>query len=270
MKPYLEDIKSTMIYSALQAGNILLDHWGKTNLIRQKESQSSIVTEADTASEAFLTAHILARHPSHNILGEETGFHSNGSDFTWVLDPLDGTSNFASRLPWFGVLITVLERQEPIMAVMYLPIEKTLYFSAKDSGVQCNGTVVRVTAETSLINTLCAYGIDFSSPEKIQSEVNLLSRLVQRSRNVRTTNSLVDFAFTIDGRMGACLNQSTKIWDIASARLMLKEAGGILTDFNGKEIELDLSAGCCKKTYVVAGASVCLLPQVLEITQDFA
>ena len=267
MKPHLEEIKSTMVYSALQAGNILLDHWGQKNVIKQKESQSSIVTEADAASEAFLSDYILKRHPRHNILGEETGLHSNGSEFTWILDPLDGTSNFACRLPWFGVLIAVLEQQDPIMAVMYLPVDKTLYFSVKGEGVQCNGKSVTVTSETNLKNTLCAYGIDFSSADNINCEVALLSRLVQNCRNVRCTNSLVDLAYTIDGRLGACLNQSPKIWDIASAKLMFKEAGGLLTDFNGKEIELDLGADCCNKTYIIAGASKTLLPQVLKIIQ---
>jgi myo-inositol-1(or 4)-monophosphatase len=259
-------MQATVIECATSAGKLLLQHFGHVREIRIKEGQSSVVTEADLASEEHILKLIRARFPDHNIVAEETGFQDRGSPYTWVVDPLDGTSNFAAGLPWFGVMVSVLERESPILAAMYLPLDDRLYFAARGRGATRNGEPIAVTAETRWPHLLCAYGMD-SSPDaqRVQQQGILLGRLVQLARNVRATNSLIDFAYTLDGRLGACVNLNTKIWDIAAPALLFPEAGGQMTDLRGRPITFELDAGCVERSHAVAGGSSVLCRQVLEL-----
>jgi len=124
----MEDI---LILALRDAGSLLMGYFDKPVTAIQKESQSSIVTDADLASEKLIVSIITSEYPSHNILSEECGFIDNKSEYTWIIDPLDGTSNFASGIPWFGVLITLFNGNQPEMAGAYLPISEDLYFAER-------------------------------------------------------------------------------------------------------------------------------------------
>jgi myo-inositol-1(or 4)-monophosphatase len=257
--------KDVLIECVVVAGNILLQHFGKIDRVMQKEDHSSIVTEADLASEAAMVEIIERAYPDHNLIAEERGFVDKGADFTWVIDPLDGTSNFAAGIPWFGVLVALLEGNRPILGAMYLPCFETLYIGEAGQGVTRNGECVHLTQETDPRNVLCAYGLDASPDEvKTHREAVMLARLVNGVRNVRMTNCLLDFCYTLDGRLGAVINQNTKIWDIAPACLMFAETGGLLTDLTGHPLTLAVGADF-GRSYAVAGASRSLHPQMLEI-----
>ena len=262
-------MKTILTRDIKSAGAVLLRYFGRTLHVRRKESQASVVTEADVAAEKFLARRIRARFPAHNILGEETGWQNRGSEFTWVIDPVDGTSNFAAGLPWFGVMLAVLRNSRPIMAAVYLPVTDTLYFAEKGKGVFRNGQRVRVSNATRLSDVLCAFALD-PTPSRRQARRNgkLFQRLLAASRNLRMTNSLVDFCSTVDGRLGACLNQMTKIWDIAPFVLMLQEAGGVLTDQQGNPIRFDLTGEPAKRDYAVLGGNRRLYRQVLALIKN--
>jgi myo-inositol-1(or 4)-monophosphatase len=259
-------MKDTMMECARKAGALLLEHFGRVRQVRIKENQSSVVTEADLASEALILDILTRRFPDHGVLGEEGGHLRRGARFTWVIDPLDGTSNFAAGLPWFGVMIALLDDSAPQLGVMYLPVEDRLYLAERGAGATCNGQPVRVTESTDLSRLLCAYALDPSmDPGLVAEQATLLGLLVQRARNVRATNSLVDFACTIDGRLGACLNHNTKLWDIAAASLVMEEAGGAITDLRGQPLRLDLGPEATTRNYAVLGANPVLSRQILEL-----
>ncbi len=261
----MSSLYDTMIEAALVGGVVLRGRFGVGGRVMQKEDQSSIVTEADFASEAAIVEVITRAYPDHNLIAEERGFVDKGADYTWVIDPLDGTSNFAAGLPWFGVLVALLEGAVPVLGAMHLPIADTLYVGAAGEGVTRNGERVHVTAEIDPRNALCAYGMDASSNvAKTRREAEALTRLVNGVRNVRATNSLVDFCYTVDGRLGAVINQNTKIWDIAPAWLLLREAGGILTDTAGNPLHFALGADYAR-SYAVIGASLALHPQIVQL-----
>jgi myo-inositol-1(or 4)-monophosphatase len=259
-------MQATLLKSVTEAGAILRKYFGKTLAISFKGDYSNIVTDADMAAEQWIIQLIRQRHPQDGILGEETGFKPGTSDVTWVIDPLDGTSNFAAGIPWFGVLLAVLQGRQPVMAAMYLPDTDVLYFAETGRGVLRNQQAVRMTTATDLRTLLCAYSLDGSADElKTRREVAALERLINRVRNVRATNCLLDFCYTIDGRLGACVNQSTKIWDIAGASLMFREAGGLLTDFQGRETSEVWDLRDPTRNYSVIGASRTVHPQVLAV-----
>ncbi len=262
-------MNETLIECVRQAGALVLQHFGKTDGPRRKGNTSDIVTAADIASERLISDLIRRRHPDHNLLGEEEGLQHRGSDITWVIDPLDGTSNFAAGLPWFGVMVAVLQRAKPVLAAMYLPLTDALYTAELGKGAFRNGERVKMSAEKELSNTLCAYGMDVGAEsEMLERQTRLMGLLVRNARNVRLTNCLLDFCYTLDGHLGACLNHHCKIWDIAPACLLFPEAGGRFTDLKGDDIRLELDPAKYLRSYAVLGANPVLHQKVLALAKD--
>ena len=246
------------------AGQVLLEHLARGCPARLKENQSSVVTAADLASEELIVARIRGRFPDDGIIAEESGCQPGRSGRTWVIDPLDGTSNFAASLPWFGAMIALLDRGTPVVGGMYLPVTDTLYVAETGRGLHRDGQPVRLTAATDLSTVLCACCMDASSdPAENQVQAAAFGRLVNRARNVRATNSLVDVCYTVDGRLGGFVNYCTKIWDIAAPALAFREAGGRFTDLDGRDVVFRLDAEPFDRNYAVVGASPSLHPQIL-------
>jgi myo-inositol-1(or 4)-monophosphatase len=247
-------IKRTLIKLVQTAGEILLQYFGRIVSVRQKEHPSSVVCDADLAAEKYIVQQIRTKFPKDSIIAEESGYLSGSSDYTWVIDPLDGTSNFVAGIPWFGVQIGVLRKSSPVAAAIYVPTEEALYFAELGRGVFRNCKRVTVTAERKLKNVLCAIGFDpTANRQRSRENADVLHRVSGGVRNIRSTNSLIDFCYTTEGRFGGCINLNTKIWDIVPVSLMLPEAGGKLTDLKGNKIQFRLNE--VDHTYAVLGAS---------------
>jgi myo-inositol-1(or 4)-monophosphatase len=199
-------------------------------------------------------------------LGEETGFQNRNSEFTWVIDPLDGTSNFGAGLPWFGVIICVLKNSIPVVAGCFLPVQNEIYFAEKGKGASRNGERITVSTEKELKNILAAYSLDFSDePGKTERETKVIGNLVQNIRNLRGTNCLIDFCYTADGKLGACINQTTKIWDIAGPGLIIEEAGGKVTDIQGNPFSFSLTENNYNRNFTIACANKTIHPELIKI-----
>jgi myo-inositol-1(or 4)-monophosphatase len=244
-------LRETLLASVRGAGKILLKYFGGVIHPRKKGGTSSIVCDADLAAERYILRQIRARFPQHNTVAEESGVVWRSSEFTWVIDPLDGTSNFVAQVPWFGVQIAVVRGDYPVAAAMYLPTEDLLYFAQKGEGAYRNDTRVSATPETRLKNVLCAFGFDPAPARRTRARAELLFRVGQAVRNTRATNSLFDFCYTIDGRFGACINLKTKIWDIAPVSLILPEAGGAFSDLRGQAIRFQFDARTMEREYAI-------------------
>jgi myo-inositol-1(or 4)-monophosphatase len=150
---------------------------------------------------------------------------------------------------------------------MYLPTEDALYFAQAGHGAYRNDQPVRVTSEKDLQKLLCTFGFDPEPGKRNRKRIKLLFRLSGAVRNTRTTNSLVDFCYTIDGRFGGCVNLKTKIWDIVPVSLILPEAGGRFTDLAGKAISFELGATAGDRDYPVLGAARQLHSRLVALTQ---
>lgn len=248
------------------SGEILMQGFGSIPTYETKQDQSNIVTEYDFKSEKEITRLIQQSYPDHNILGEEDGFSNKSSAYSWIIDPLDGTSNYAAGIPWFGVLIALLKDKQPILSGAYLPLSDELYYASKNGGAFKNDQQIQVTNERDLKNILCSYSLDFSEdPSKTEQEVHVIKRLVQNCRNLRSTNSLVDFCFTAEGKLGATINQTMKIWDIAAPQLILEEAGAKVTDIEGNQIAYNLSNQSVDQNFTAIAASPVLHKKILEL-----
>jgi myo-inositol-1(or 4)-monophosphatase len=255
--------------SLKEASEILMSKFGGTIEGELKENQSSIVTEMDIAAERRIEHIISSKYPNHSIVGEETGAVMTGSEFTWIIDPIDGTSNYAAGIPWFGTLLAVLQHDKPYAAGAYLPYYDLLYYAERNKGATCNGKPIKVTYEKSLKNVLFAYAMDYAVDlEKTRYETDLLFKIIQNVRNIRTTNCLVDFCYVADGKLGGSINHSCKIWDIVAPYLVIKEAGGIMTDLDGIELEFDLSIDNYLKNYKILASAKDLHKRIMEIVSD--
>ena len=261
-----EENKATILDALRTAGHSLLDNFGKKQSINIKESDGSIVTIADIQSETIILG-ILDKHPGHfNIISEECGFIPAGSEFTWVIDPIDGTSNFAAGVPWFGVIIALMRGKIPVQSGMYLPVEDQLYYAEKDGGAWRNDQPIRVSDARRLKDTLLAYSFDHSmDPGKTAAEMELLGRVAARVRNIRSTNSLVDFCYVADGRLGGVINQTTKIWDIAGPSLIIEEAGGSVCDIRKNKLEYDVTEASLSRIYSIVSSAQSVHHELLSL-----
>lgn len=253
----------------LEASKILMSSFGGKIEEELKENQSSIVTEMDVAAERKIEHIISTKYPSHSILGEETGAVMTGSEFTWIIDPIDGTSNYAAGLPWFGTLIGVLKNDIPYAAGAYLPYYDQLYYAEKGKGATCNDQPIQVSSETNLKNILLSYNTDYSSDlDKTRFEMDLLFNIIRKVRNIRATNCLIDFCYLADGRIGGSINHSCKIWDIVAPYLIIEEAGGRMTDLYGEELDFDLSMDNYLKEYKILASGKNLLGPIVDLVKS--
>ncbi len=259
-------MKNTLISALRTSGKTLLGYFEKPIEAKIKESQSSIVTEADFASDAVINKIIKANFPEHNIISEETGFTDNNSEYTWIVDPLDGTSNFASGIPWFGVLITVLNKNVPVMAGAFLPVQDIIYFAEKGTGTFRNGKLLPKINNKNLKDSLFAFCVDYSDdPELLNKGLEIYRYIVKSSRNIRSTNSLMDFIFVAEGKFGGVLNLYTKVWDISGLGLIINEAGGIIKNIDGNDLQFSVGNDLIEENFSVLAGTGNIVESMKEV-----
>ncbi len=248
-------MKEILISALKISGAKLLEYFNRPVETKQKESQSSIVTEADIESEKLIIKLIRKKFPDHNIISEEAGYAGNYSDYTWVIDPLDGTSNFAAGIPWFGVLVTLFKQNTPVMAGAYLPVQDVIYFAEAGNGAFRNGELLPKLENKALKDCLFAFCVDYTDDIPfLDKGIGIYKYIVKSSRNIRSTNSLVDFIYVAEGKFGGVLNLYTKVWDISGLGLIITEAGGVMKNINHDEIQFSLKESIVNENFpVIAG-----------------
>ena len=258
-------MKDILISALRKGGKILLDYFDKPLTVLQKESMSSVVTEADLKSDQAIVSFIAEKYPQHNIISEEGGFRNKQSHYTWVIDPLDGTSNFAANIPWFGVLITLFEDNIPVLGGAYLPYYDMLYFARKGKGAFRNNKPLNTTSFRELKDSLIAFSVDYTEDDAFLAKgIDLLKYIIKNSRNIRSTNSLIDFIYVAEGKFGGCINMFTKIWDISGLGLIKSESGGRMVDLSGNEIKYCISSDIIKKNFPVIAGSKKIVRSLLK------
>lgn len=258
-------MKQTLTKALKSAGEIQLRSFQSGNKTVEKENISSVVTEIDIKSEKAILDIIESEYPDHNILSEEIGLKNKNSKYTWVIDPLDGTSNYAAGLPWFGVLMALFEENTPILSGAYLPVSNKLYVAEKGKGAFCNDKKLNVK-EQPLNQSLVVFSIDFCKDlEYLDKGIGIYKYLVQNSRNVRSTNSLVDFLYIAEEKFAGCVNMFTCIWDIAATYLILREAGGDMKGLDTNDIEFFLDQENLHKNYPVVAGTKSFFEDIINV-----
>lgn len=230
----------SFIYSTLQsAAKIAQQNFGKVKGATKPEDNNQVLTQTDLDIGQFIISEIQKQFPTHNIIDEEVGVIDNHSEYTWVIDPIDGTSNFAAGVPTYGVMLGLLKNDLPVAGGVALPAFHDIYAAEKKNGIQKNGETFKARVSTDeLAKVLFAYGID-SKPhqqEKTKAEAQLIGELVMHFRNLRASNSVFDVVMLLEGGYGVVLNQNSKIWDNVAQQILVEECGAKYTDFWGKPI----------------------------------
>lgn len=261
---YLDFIKQTL----LEAATIANSNFGKVSATTTKTGDTNqVLTETDLAVGKLIVAKIQQTYPDSNIIDEEAGVIDKKSSYTWVVDPIDGTSNFANGLPTYGIMIGLLEHDTAIAGGIILPAFNQLYVAQKGQGAFCNDAKIHVMTEPNLLAALVAYGIDGhqEAPDKTLKETQLLAQIILKIRNLRSTNSAYDMVHVAAGRYGAFLNQTTKIWDNVALQPIVEEAGGIVTDFWGQPMDYSQPLNRTQENFTICAAAPELHKQLQEI-----
>lgn len=256
-------IKDTLTKAAAIAARNFgdLSHSVKSN------DRNQVLTATDMEVGRFLTRAIKRAYPDHNIIDEELGCLDVGSRWTWVVDPIDGTSNFAAGLPQYGIMLGLLDGATAVAGGIALPAFAEVYVAAKGDGAWCNDVKLQVLAETDLSNSLVAYGIDGhpEAPARTAGEARLLGEIILAIRNLRASNSAFDQAMVARGAYGVSANQTSKIWDNVAQQIIIEEAGGVYTDINGGPIDYRDALNRAEENFTWLAGAPALHAQMLAV-----
>lgn len=225
-----------MIKAAKGAGKVLMKYYGKT--VPQEKTDKSIITEADIKSEEKIRDILQKHYPDYSILGEELGHQQKDSDFIWAVDPLDGTTNFSMRIPLFSVSIALAHKGIPVKGVVYCPFTNELFYAEKNRGAFLNGKRIQVSKNNDIkrsFMTFC-HGSDRSS---IVTAMDFLRRFKLINEKIRQLGSAaIELCYVASGRTDGYMVPGPKPWDIAGGIIITEEAGGKVTDFDGKSVDI--------------------------------
>lgn len=228
----MEKIKQTGIAAAFASGRILRSKFGNLSSI-VKKGRIDLVTEADTESEQAVIDTIQSSFPTHSILTEETGLHAGDSECQWIIDPLDGTTNFAHGLPIFATSIAFALKGEVVMGVVNNPVMGELFTTVKGQGSWLNGKRISVSDKTAMTDCLLATGFAYNFKEIFNDIMTRLGRCLDASQGIRRLGSAaIDLCYVACGRFDGYWEQNLKPWDTAAGQLLAREAGAVVTDFS--------------------------------------
>lgn len=236
------------------AGKLLLSYLGK---VEAKEKRPrDLVTEADIQAQSEIKSFLLGHFPDHSFIGEEGDHTTSTSEFCWVVDPLDGTTNFVHQLPGFSVSIALMKNQEVLVGTVYDPIADECFSARKGGGATRNGQPISVSDCKALNQSLLVC----SFPSKVArdgEEVNRFLNILPEATIRRMGSAAINLAYVACGRLDGYWATSLQLWDMAAGYLIAKEAGAVFTDIDGSELNLS------HPTFVTA-ATPELHAQILE------
>lgn len=228
-----------IIEIASLAGEIIRDGFGKNIQIDYKTNEKNLVTEIDKKSEKTIMDYINKKYPSHNILTEESGEHKKDSQYLWVIDPLDGTTNFAHGLPIFAVSIGLMKKDEIVAGVVYDVMQNIFYSSERGSGAFANDNKINVSQNDKIGLGVLVTGFPYNVADNPDKAFERFESLTKRARAVRRLGSAaIDFCYVASAVFDGFWEVSLHPWDICAGKLIVEEAGGIVTDFSGNEFNI--------------------------------
>jgi myo-inositol-1(or 4)-monophosphatase len=246
----------TAVEAARRAGQVIVERYPAGHTLTIK-GHRDIATEVDTAAETVILDLVRARFPDHAILSEEAGGGGVGDGYTWVVDPLDGTTNYAHRLPVFSVSIGVLEGSEPLVGVVHDPLRDHTFVAERGAGATLDGAPLHVSQVARLDQAVVGLDWGHSDAERGRT-LELVHRVAPRCTTVRAMGSAaLALAYVAAGWLDAYFNLMMKPWDVAAGTLLVSEAGGRCTTMEGEPYRVDLP-GC-------VGTNGCIHGELLAV-----
>lgn len=230
----LDSYLQNAIVIARKAGQLLKESLGNIRKIDYK-GEIDLVTEADQASEKLITEDLSRLFPHHRVVAEEGTERITDSDLLWYVDPLDGTTNYAHGYPCFAVSIGLCHQGEPLLGVVYNPVSEELFHAARGQGAFLNGESIRVSDTDELVKSLLATGFSYDIKKDIDFTAAVLKEFLVRVQGIRRDGSAaLDLCHAACGRFDGFWELKLQPWDTAAGALILREAGGKVTNFRGE------------------------------------
>ena len=246
------------IRAARDGGRILMRYFDRVDSLKiETKSRNDFVSDVDRAAEEAIIHTISKAYPNHAILAEESGEH-DGNNYQWVIDPLDGTTNYLHGFPQFSVSIALREKGQLLSGVVYDPSREELFHATRGEGAFLNDRRIRVTGRKGIDGALLGTGIPYCDLTHKDAYFGMMQDLIVDSAGVRRPGSAaLDFAWLAAGRIDGFWELGLSAWDFAAGALLVKEAGGVVSDLSGGERYLE--------TGNVVAAGIKLHPEMLRI-----
>ncbi len=243
-------VKDFAVQAALEAGKLLVQRFGSIHEVSFK-GEIDLVTEADRQSERFLIDRIRSAFPDHDILSEESPPLSTGADYRWIIDPLDGTTNYAHGFPFFCVSIALERKGVVVLGVIFDPLRDELFTAERGMGAFLNTQPLRVSQRTRLSDSLLATGFPYDIRVNPDNNLNHFGNMALRARAIRRAGSAaLDLAFLAAGRFDGFWELRLHPWDTAAGTLLVTEAGGLVTDLDGSTYHLESPAVVASNSFI--------------------
>lgn len=228
------------VRAARKAGSVILRHHGRIDRLKIAEkSANDFVSEVDRTAEQAIIETIRKAYPDHAILAEESGLHA-GSEYRWLIDPLDGTTNFLHGFPQFSVSIALEHRGRAVSAVVYDPLREELFVADQGGGAFLNDHRIRVSGQKGLPGALIGTGIPFRDQSHLDAYLRMMKAMVRDTAGIRRPGSAaLDFAYVAAGRLDGFWELGLSPWDFAAGVLLVREAGGTVTDLSGGDRHME-------------------------------
>ncbi|MBU1167509.1 inositol monophosphatase [Patescibacteria group bacterium] len=253
-----------VITAAKLAGKELTKHFGQSLTVTNKSSLADFRTEADLASEKVILDNLQQDFPDYNFFSEEKGWIKNDSDFTFVIDPLDGTNNFTIGLPNFSISIALQKNKETILGVVYQPILKEVFWAEKDKGAYLNKSRLKTNGVESLQEATVSYLCGYKDSGKTEENLLTICHKYGIKRLLSNWSPALDFCRLASGKIESIICNGNDIYDNMAGKLIVKEAGGIITQLDGSKEQDETS------TYFTASSNKHMHQKILDISQQLA
>ncbi len=226
--------------AAHRAGRLLAAHRGRPRTVGTKSSEIDLVTEVDRASERLLYQAIARRFPDHGFQGEEGGRSHPTAPYRWIVDPLDGTTNFVHGVPVFGISIALAHHEDIVLGIIHDPSQRETFTAIKGRGAWVNGRRIHVSRTRTLAKSLLSTGFSAKFRTNPQPYLEWFWAFQSRCHAVRRMGSTaLSLAYVACGWQDGFYEEDLKSWDIAAGLLLVKEAGGRVSDFHGRPVRLE-------------------------------
>lgn len=233
----LELVKRVGVAAAYKGQKVLLSHHGRVSKV-DKKGAIDLITEADTGSEKVIIETIQKSFPDHTILAEESGLNKGEADHKWIIDPLDGTTNFAHQLGLFSISIAFALSDDTVIGIVLSPVTGELFTAGKGKGAELNGRPIKVSNSQTVSESLLVTGFPYNLVD-FNPLLTRFSNCLKASQGVRRLGSAaIDLCFVACGRFDGFWEQNLKPWDTAAGELIAREAGAVITDFSNKPFNI--------------------------------
>ena len=235
----IERLSAIARRAAAAGGEQLRRHFGRLEQVREKGRCGDLVTEADTAAEAAVLALLEAETPEIGVLAEESGRRPKPGDLEWVVDPLDGTTNYAHSYPFFGTSVALCWRGQPLLGALDVPALDEHYWAAPGAGAWCNDRRLQVSGCQALADSLLVTGFAYDRHSRLDNNYAEFAYFTHRTHGVRRAGAAaVDLAFVAAGRCDGYWERGLSPWDLAAGVVLVEQAGGVVSAYDGSNLEL--------------------------------